>query len=139
MPKVVGLTPKQQRFVDEYLIDANATRAAKAAGFSEKGAMRYGSELLTKAEVRKAIAKGLKDQQRRTLVTADGVLKRLDRIARAAEGAGEYAAAIRGNELIGRHYRLFTDQLRVGDPDGKPLAAPQIQPVFNITLTAEGE
>jgi len=32
------LTPKQKRFVEEYLIDLNATRAAKAAGYSEKTA-----------------------------------------------------------------------------------------------------
>lgn len=46
-----NLTPKQQRFVDEYLIDLNATRAAIAAGYSEKTAAVIGCENLTKPNI----------------------------------------------------------------------------------------
>ena len=42
------LTPKQERFVDEYLVDLNATAAAKRAGYSEKSASRIAIELLNK-------------------------------------------------------------------------------------------
>ena len=49
-----GLTPKQRRFVEEYLIDLNATAAAQRAGYSEKTADRIGPDLLGKICVSKA-------------------------------------------------------------------------------------
>ncbi len=49
------LNAKQERFVSEYAVDGNATRAAKAAGYSERTAAKIGSENLTKPEIRKAI------------------------------------------------------------------------------------
>lgn len=52
---MAGLTDKQQRFVDEYLIDLNATQAAIRAGYSEKTAYSVGHENLKKPEIQKAI------------------------------------------------------------------------------------
>ena len=49
------LTPKQIRFVDEYLIDFNASRAAIAAGYSSSGAKVQGSRLLTNVNVRRLV------------------------------------------------------------------------------------
>lgn len=46
---------KQQRFVEEYLIDLNTTQAAILAGYSEKTAQEIGSENLSKPMVVKAI------------------------------------------------------------------------------------
>ena len=57
MTKAYKLTVKQQIFVDEYIIDFNATRAAIAAGYSEKTASRMGSENLSKPVIQEAIAK----------------------------------------------------------------------------------
>ena len=50
------LTPKQNRFVEEYLIDLNATKAAVRAGYSEKTARQIGSENLSKPAIQEAIA-----------------------------------------------------------------------------------
>jgi phage terminase small subunit len=120
-----GLTAKEERFVPEYLVDGNATRAAIAAGYSERTAARIGSELLTKPHIKAAIAKGLKAQEKRTLVKADANLLAIEMLARKAEGAGEFAAAIRARELIGKHYKSFTDRLEVRDttPRAERLAA----------------
>lgn len=115
MPKTTGLTAKQERFVAEYLVDGNATRAAIAAGYSERTGARIGSELLTKPDVRAAIAKALRAQEKRTLVTADDNLKRIDRLARRAEGEGDLNAAITASVWIGKHYKSFTDRLEVRD------------------------
>lgn len=54
---MAGLTDKQQRFVDEYLIDLNATQAAIRAGYSEKTAKEIGSENLTKPNIAKVTKK----------------------------------------------------------------------------------
>ena len=54
------MTPKQQRFIEEYLIDLNATRAAIRAGYAKKRAAEQGYELLQKTTVQMAIAKAQK-------------------------------------------------------------------------------
>jgi len=51
-----ALTPKQVRFVQEYLVDLNATQAAIRAGYGEKGAHVAGSRLLRVRKVAEALA-----------------------------------------------------------------------------------
>ncbi len=50
------LTPKQARFVEEYLLDLNATQAATRAGYSKKTANEQGAQLLAKLRIRQAVA-----------------------------------------------------------------------------------
>ena len=52
------MTPKQQRFVEEYLIDLNATQAAIRAGYSKHTANEQGSQLLAKLSIQAAVAEG---------------------------------------------------------------------------------
>ena len=75
------LTPKQMRFVDEYMIDFNATQAAIRAGYKEKTAHVIGAENLRKPKIAEEIARRQKDLQRRTEVTQERVVKELARIA----------------------------------------------------------
>src|SRR5215472_2081467 len=55
--KKLGVRQRRTRFVKEYLKDKNATRAAIAAGYSERTAKQQGSQLLTKLDVRSQIEK----------------------------------------------------------------------------------
>lgn len=73
-----GLTPKQKRFVEEYLIDLNATAAAWRAGYKNP---EIGRQLLAKNNVKKAIEEALAKRSARTEITQDRVLKELARIA----------------------------------------------------------
>ena len=68
------LTAKQQRFVEEYLIDLNATQAAIRAGYSKKTAGAIGVENLKKPLIAAAISEGRRKQAERTEITADKVL-----------------------------------------------------------------
>lgn len=74
------LTPKQQRFVAEYLIDLNATQAAIRAGYSEKTAKAIGSENLTKPDIAAAIAEGKARQLNTAELSAARVLEELRRL-----------------------------------------------------------
>lgn len=80
-PLQLGLTEKQQRFVDEYLVDLNATQAAIRAGYSADTARAIGHENLTKPDIQLAIAEARKAQQQRTQITADRVVLELGLIA----------------------------------------------------------
>ena len=75
------LTPKQERFVEEYLIDLNATQAAIRAGYSPDTAKSIGSENLTKPDIKAQIAKAMAERSRRTGVNADRVVMELAKIA----------------------------------------------------------
>ena len=77
------MTPKQQRFVEEYLVDLNATQAAIRAGYSPKTAYSVACENLTKPEITAAVAAAKAERSQRTQVDADWVLKRLHRDATA--------------------------------------------------------
>ena len=74
---MANLTPKQQRFVEEYLIDLNATQAAIRSGYSEKTARDIGCENLAKPNIAKAIEEAQNKRQEQTQIDAAYVLKRL--------------------------------------------------------------
>ncbi len=76
-----GLTPKQQRFMQEYFIDCNATQAAIRAGYSPRTAYSIGQENLKKPDVRDAINKALDARADRCEISAERVLKELARVA----------------------------------------------------------
>ena len=77
---MASLTAKQQRFVEEYLIDLNATQAAIRAGYSEKTAEQQGYQLLQKTSVSEAIQEAQNKRSERTEITQDRVLKELAKI-----------------------------------------------------------
>lgn len=73
----MALTPKQERFVQEYLVDLNATQAAIRAGYSEANASRIASELLDKTHVRELIDEARAERSEKTKIDAHWVLERL--------------------------------------------------------------
>ncbi len=77
------LTPKQRLFVHEYLVDLNATQAAKRAGYSKKTAYSLGQRLLKKAEVRAAINAARERRENKAIMTRDEILEELSLIGRA--------------------------------------------------------
>ncbi len=72
-----GLTPKQARFVEEYLKDLNATQAAIRAGYEPNSADVTGCRLLGNAKVASSIASAQAARSKRTQIDADWVLRRL--------------------------------------------------------------
>lgn len=130
MPRHNELTVMEDRFVEEYVVDGNGARSARAAGYATKGANDMAYTLLRKPHVKVALAKALKEQQARTQITADAVLNRIKRIAEKAEGAGDYGPALRGQELLGKHLKLFTDKIEHGGIGGGPI-------VMHVTATDE--
>lgn len=139
------LTPKQRMFVKEYLTDLNATQAAIRAGYSRKTAESQGSRLLRNAKVAAAVQEGVKAREERVDLTADYVLGSLKEVVQRCmvrqpvmvrdgkdwvqktdadgEGVWEFnsAGANRALELLGKHLRLFVDQVEHAGKNGGPI------------------
>ena len=77
----MALTDKQQRFVEEYMVDLNATQAAIRAGYSQDTANRIASENLSKLDIQEAIQKRKQELSESTGITAERVLSEYAKIA----------------------------------------------------------
>lgn len=69
------LSPKQKRFVEEYLVDLNATQAAIRAGYSKKTAYSIGEENLKKPDVKAAVDKAKEKRSKETKIDQEYVIK----------------------------------------------------------------
>lgn len=91
------LPPRRQRFVEEYLIDLNATQAAIRSGYSPRTANEQGARLLAIVSVREAVDRARAERSARVGLTADRVLEELAAIGFAklddfaAWGPGRFA------------------------------------------------
>ncbi|QHW36645.1 terminase small subunit [Staphylococcus ursi] len=79
------LTEKQQMFVDEYIIDLNATQAAIRAGYSEKCARQVGNANMSKVYMQQAIQARLAEKKDNLVMKQDEILERLTRLGRREE------------------------------------------------------
>jgi hypothetical protein len=118
----VALNEKQQRFVEAYLIDPNATKAAERAGYSGKTAYSQGQRLLKHAEVQKALQEARQGASERTKVTTDDLITWLAEIARSKGSADRDRIA--AMKLLGEHLGSWkgeggkrTDDQPAADPE----------------------
>lgn len=129
------MTPKQQAFVNEYLIDLNATQAAIRAGYSVKTAEVIANQLIKKTLVRAAINKAQCQRADKAELNAEWVLNRLQRIADVCmkedeRGRIDSAGAAKATELIGKHLAMFTEkkEIDIGERTS------QLLTVYNLPL-----
>lgn len=141
-----GLNDKQRRFVEEYLIDLNATQAAIRAGYSAKTAYSQGQRLLKHVEIQQAITEGQAQRSERVKIDQDYVLssivETIERckqakpvLARNGEpimienGEGQLVPAyifnagaiLKGAEMLGNHLNLWKGQQGPDDEDAASL------------------
>jgi phage terminase small subunit len=76
----MSLTPKQKRFINEYLIDLNATQAAIRAGYSPKTANEQASRMLANVNISDIVDKAMAERAKRTGISAERVLEELAKI-----------------------------------------------------------
>lgn len=107
------MTPKQEAFVREYLIDLNATQAAIRAGYSAKTAEQAGCRLLRDVQVSKRIVKAQEKVAERAQITVDDHLAQLKEIRDAALAEGKYAAAATCEMARGKVLGFYVEKVEV--------------------------
>lgn len=129
----MSLTPKQQRFCDEYLIDLNATQAAIRAGYSKKTAGAIATENLQKPNLKAYIQQRMDEKEKELIADGDEVLKYLTSVMRGqarssvvvVENIGDFTSKARemekspdekerlkAAELLGKAHLLFADRVQ---------------------------
>lgn len=127
------LTPKQAAFVSEYLVDLNASAAARRAGYSAKTAHRIGQENMQKPAIAQAIAEAQQARAKKAEITAAEVVENLHLIATGETSFEErnglgilvkhrprFTDRLKAWELLGKHLGMFTDKVDVTS-GGEPL------------------
>lgn len=126
-------TAKQEMFCREFMIDMNATQAAKRAGYSgsDETLAVTGHENLRNPKIAKKIAELMSERSKKTEITAEYVLMTIrDTIERCRQAVQvmewnhdekamvptgewkfEHGGVLKGCELLGRHLKLFTDKV----------------------------
>lgn len=108
------MKPKQARFVAEFLKDQDATKAARRSGYSAKTARVQGPRLLKDPAIRAAIDEKLGAITENCELTAERILKRIQKIAFSE--LAEDKNVLKACELLGKYMKLFTDRIQVDTP-----------------------
>jgi phage terminase small subunit len=131
--KANDLTARQRLFVDEYMIDRNATQAAIRAGYSKKTANEQGARLLANVRVWAEVEKRTANASKRSGVSVGYVLSNLEEIIercmqrapvmegtrQAKDGSGNHvwrfdsSGAVKALELIGKHLSMWEQKATV--------------------------
>ncbi len=131
------LTPKQEAFCQEYLIDLNGTQAAIRAGYSEKTANEQASRLLANVNISRRVQTLRNERMTTTKVTAEYVLSTIVEVIERCKQATpvmewsheekamvptgewkfEHQGVLKGTELLGRHLKMWTDKVELDFSD----------------------
>ena len=114
------MTPRQQRFIDEYLLDLNATQAAVRAGYSPRTANEQSARLLANASIAAAVQSAQQSRSDRVQITQDDVLRGLRREATLTGEGSSHAAGVSAWGLIGKHLGMFVERRQQLGEDGQP-------------------
>jgi len=107
------LTPRQRRFVAEYVVDLNAAAAARRAGYSARSAKETAYDLLRRPAVQAAIAREQARLRERTEVTQEYVIAAIRETLERCRQEESYdaRAVLRAAELLGRHLGMWVERV----------------------------
>lgn len=128
----MALTPKQERFVEEYLVDLNGTQAAIRAGYSPKTANEQASVMLAKPNIQEAVQAQRAKVSERTMRTVADVMADIGRVRDNAmqlmtdpDTGGQvmlsHKDALKALELEGKHLGAFTERIEHSGPGGSAI------------------
>lgn len=117
----MSLTIKQERFVEEYLIDLNATQAAIRAGYSVKTAQEQSSRLLSNVIIQNAVQSARNAMSEHALVTREMVVKGLLKEAEYMDEGSTQGARVAAWAHLGKHLSMFTEKVELSSDQNKPV------------------
>ena len=108
-------TPKQMKFVREYLVDFNAGAAATRAKYSEHSSKSIGRALLQNPFIQIKIQEQLEKSMKESELTIQKVLSDIEELRELAKNDAKYQTALKASELQGKYLKMFVDRIEVKD------------------------
>lgn len=107
------LTPKRQRFIEEYLIDLNGTQAAIRAGYSARTANRIATEILSKPDIQRELAARRAALSEKTELTAEWIVRQL-KVEATLHGEGStHSARVQALTTLAKINGVLTDRIKL--------------------------
>ncbi len=125
----MALSERQQRFVDAYLTNPNATKAAVAAGYSAKTAYSAGGRLLKNVEVSTALQHARSQASAIAGLTLQAHLDRLNELAGQAADSEQFGPAVSAEISRGKASGFYVERREHTGPNGGP---------FRVVIEREG-
>lgn len=125
------LTRKMEMFVEEYLVDLNASQACLRAGYKTTAPNRMAAKLINHPLVAEEIRKRTDQRKEETKLSAEYVITKLIAIAEKQEEINA-SASLRALELLGKHLGLYRDRQEISGPDGEAIQVQQEQIKQNV-------
>lgn len=123
------LSPRQHVFVHEYLVDFNATQAAKRSGYSKRTAYSQGQRLLKNVEIKKAVDVGMERRENKAIMTREEILQELSIIGRS--DLKNYFEIAEGGEITAKPFSAM--------PAGTSRALESIEEIRTIRESSDGK
>ena len=114
------LTPKMVEFVDEYMVDLNATQAVKRTSYKTTNPARHAAELMAHPLVKAEIAARLDRKSQKVEVRAEYLVNKLMEIVEQTQTENPQAA-LRGIELLGKTIAIWKERQEISGPNGEAI------------------
>lgn len=119
-----GLSPRERKFVEEYMICMDATEAARRAGYSVRSANTLGPRNLQKPQVKAALERAYAARRVEKAITAEKVIEELGEIGFAkvdASKSGVLSAKVAALNTLAKHFGLLLDRQEITGANGGPI------------------
>lgn len=124
------LTPRQRRFVDEFLVDFDGANAVERAGYNVKNrnnACRLANEMLQHPGIKAVIDYVSVERGKSSNIKPEYVFKKIKSTIEKAEQADNHNAVLRGCELLARALGMFVERKEISGPNGDAIAVKQVK------------
>ncbi len=102
MKQLVKLKPKRQRFVDEYMIDFNITKAAIRAGYSDYTAPQLGQVLFTNIHVKAEIERRKEEYKKKYEIKREYIVEKLFKLIQDSESDSDRATLVKSLDMLNK-------------------------------------
>lgn len=131
-----SLTQKQQRFVEQYLIDFNGKEAVLRAGYESSHPDRLAHQLLKNIGIKYVIDAITESRAKDYTLKPEYVLGKIQRTIEKAESDNNHNAVLRGCELLARHLGMFIERQEISGPNGEAIRYERVQEAADAFTSA---
>jgi phage terminase small subunit len=131
-----GLSEKQRRFCEQYLLDFNGSAAVLRAGYETQYPNRLASQMLKNPAIKLCIDQLTIERADKNTLKPEYVINKVTKTIERAEQDGNHSAVLRGCELLARHLGMFIERQEISGPNGDAIKIKRVQEAADAFTSA---